>query len=128
MLQTRHKLPMCSHYIRGLTRALSTRREPEITGSCIHHNDPLSIGQDKHFDKAFILCTWVFICIPVVPKHNGKSFRRPSFLVAGSRLITRAETKDVDFDSLLSGLADKVCICRFVELSRIHLPHELQDV
>ncbi|EIE26783.1 hypothetical protein COCSUDRAFT_64655 [Coccomyxa subellipsoidea C-169] len=25
----------------------------------------------------------------------------------GSRLITRAETKDVDFDSLLSGLADK---------------------
>jgi hypothetical protein len=27
---------------------------------------------------------------------------------AGSRLITRAETKDVDFDSLLSGLADKV--------------------
>lgn len=52
----------------------------------------------------------------------------------GSRLVTRAETKDVDFDSILSGLADKVpywflfyhfyCIaCRFLTVN-----HQLTSV
>ncbi len=39
---------------------------------------------------------------------------------AGNRLITRAETKDVDFDGILSGLADKVGYDKLVGAPQSH--------